>query len=100
MTVNFTELDRLQIGEKISTADLVSSGRALGSTTRFPWVMMIALLGHMVFFVHKVFRPKLVPTPMGQNVDWLFLNICVLLFLGGGFSSPSDGEYDPKRVTS
>lgn len=92
--VNFTKdsVGYLESGEtKTSTADLVASGRAkesggyyqveLGDDERF-----VNDIGHMVFFIHRVFQPKLVPGKVGHGVDWLFLGILAcLMFLGGAF---------------
>jgi len=107
ITVNFTtdSIGYLETaGEKISTADLIASGRAKKSGKHFSLDLgeddrFVNDLGHLVFFVHKVFRPKLVPSPFAQNVDWLFLGIlALLLFLGGGFGlTLLTRDYDPKR---
>jgi hypothetical protein len=107
ITVNFTNdsIGYLETGtERISTADLISSGRASKSGKHFSLELgtddrFVNDLGHMVFFIHKVFRPKLVPSTFAQNVDWLFLGIlALLLFLGGGFGlTLLTRDYDPKR---
>jgi hypothetical protein len=107
VTVNFTtdSIGYLESnGEKISTADLISSGRATKSGTHFSLDLdendrFVNDLGHLVFFIHKVFRPKVIPAPFGQNVDWLFLGILgLLLFVGGGFGlTLLTRDYDPKR---
>ena len=86
-SVGYLESD----GVKTSTADLVATGRAkdvggyyqleLGEEERF-----VNDVGHMVFFIHRVFQAKLLPAPFAQNIDWLFLGILAcLLFLGGSF---------------
>lgn len=107
VTVNFTtdSIGYLETaGERVSTADLISSGRATKSGKHFSLDLaeddrFVNDLGHLVFFVHKVFRPKLVPSPFAQNIDWLFLGILsLLLFLGGGFGlTLLTRDYDPKR---
>jgi len=77
-------------GNRISTADLISSGRAkeqggyyqvdLGDEERF-----VNDIGHMVFFIHRVHKAKVIPAPVGGSVDWLYLGIlAALLFVGGG----------------
>ncbi|HCP44703.1 MAG TPA: hypothetical protein DIU15_01515 [Deltaproteobacteria bacterium] len=82
-------------GDRTPIADLVSSGRAskqsttseggdyfqveLGENERF-----VNDIGHMVFFIHRVFQPKVIPAPFGQNIDWMYLGVlAALLFLGG-----------------
>ena len=107
LTVNFTE-DSVGFiekeGEKTTTADLVGSGRAkdvggyytveLGDGERF-----VNDVGHMVFFIHRVFKPKLAPMGNLKNVDWLFLGVLIgLLFLGGTFGVVlATRPYDPSQ---
>ncbi len=107
LTVNFTE-DSVGFvekeGERTSTTDLVGSGRAkevggyysleLADGERF-----VNDLGHMVFFVHRVFKPKLAPMGTLKNVDWLFLGVLIgLLFLGGTFGVVlATRPYDPSQ---
>jgi hypothetical protein len=107
VTVNFTE-DSVGFlekdGEKTTTTDLVGSGRAkevggyyaveLADEERF-----VNDVGHMVFFIHKVFRPKLAPMGTLKNVDWLFLGVLIgLLFLGGTFGVVlATRPYDPSQ---
>ena len=77
-------------GQRVSTADLISSGRAkeqggyyqveLGEDERF-----VNDIGHMVFFIHRVHKAKLIPAPVGGNIDWLYFGIlAALLFVGAG----------------
>ena len=77
-------------GERTSTSDLIASGRAkdaggfyqvdLNGEERF-----INDIGHMVFFIHRVHKAKVIPAPVGGNVDWLYLGIlAALLFIGAG----------------
>jgi hypothetical protein len=92
--VNFTadSVGFLESGEtKTSTADLVASGRAkdqggyyqieVGDEERF-----VNDIGHMVFFIHRVFQPKIIPGKITEGIDWLFLGIMTcMLFIGGAF---------------
>ena len=106
-SVNFTvdSVGYLENEEgKTSTADLVATGRAresggyyqveLGDEERF-----VNDIGHMVFFIHRVFQPKIVPGKATEGVDWLFLGILVcLLFLGGAFGvTLAMRPYDPSQ---
>lgn len=91
-------------GQRTSTADLVSSGKArdvggyyqfeLGEDERF-----VNDIGHMVFFIHRVHKGKVIPAPIGGNVDWLYLGTLVaLLFLGGALMvSLLTMDYDPSQ---
>lgn len=91
-------------GQRTSTADLVSSGKArdvggyyqleLGDEERF-----VNDIGHMVFFIHRVHKAKVIPAPIGGNVDWLYLGTLVaLLFLGGALMvSLLTMDYDPSQ---
>ena len=108
MTVNFTSdtLGFLETADKkrISTSELVSSGRAkssggyfqvdLGEDERF-----VNDLGEVSFFIHKVHRATIPPSQWGKNVDWLFLGILVaLLILGGAFGiTLALKPYDPSQ---
>jgi pSer/pThr/pTyr-binding forkhead associated (FHA) protein len=82
-------------GGRTSTADLIGSGRAqpkqvagqkggyhqveLGADERF-----INDIGHVVFFIHRVHKAKVIPAPFGKDTDWLYLGVlAALLFLGG-----------------
>jgi len=85
-------------GARTSTADLISSGRAqpkqgegqkggyhqveLGGDERF-----INDIGHVVFFIHRVHKAKVIPAPFGKDTDWLYLGVlAALLFLGGALA--------------
>jgi uncharacterized membrane protein YgcG len=105
--VNFTKdsVGYLESGDsRTSTADLVASGRAkesggyyqveLGDEERF-----VNDIGHMVFFVHRVFQAKVLPGKMTEGIDWLYLGILMcLLFLGGAFGvTLAMRPYDPSQ---
>ncbi len=91
-------------GQRTSTADLVASGKAreiggyyqveMGEEDRF-----VNDIGHMVFFMQKVFKPKVIPAPIGGNIDWLYLGTLIaLMFLGGALMvSLLTMEYDPSQ---
>ena len=91
-------------GTRTTTADLVASGRAkdvggyyqveLGDDDRF-----VNDIGHMVFFIHRVFRPKLLPGSPFADTDWLFMGILIaLLFLGSTFGIIlATRPYDPSQ---
>ncbi len=91
-------------GNRISTADLVSSGKArdvggyyqveMGPDERF-----VNDIGHMVFFLQKVHKSKVIPAPVGGNIDWLYLGTLVALtFLGGALMvSLLTMDYDPSQ---
>ncbi|MBJ93331.1 MAG: hypothetical protein CMP23_02525 [Rickettsiales bacterium] len=85
-------------GNRTTTADLISSGRAtskqvagqkggyfqveLGGDERF-----VNDIGHVVFFIHRVHKAKVLPTPFGKDTDWLYLGVlAALLFLGGALA--------------
>ncbi len=111
--INFTE-DSVGFvessGGRTSTADLVSSGRAqpkqvdgqrggyhqveLGDDERF-----VNDIGHVVFFIHRVHKAKVIPAPFGKDTDWLFLVILsALLFLGGALAiNLMLTPYDPSQ---
>jgi hypothetical protein len=107
LTVNFTTDSVGYVdkdGEHISTAALIESGRAkevggyyqveLDQGERF-----VNDIGHMVFFIHKVFKAKLAPMGNMKNVDWLFFGVLIaLLFIGGTFGVVlATRPYDPSQ---
>ena len=108
LKVNFTQDSigflKVKGGKKTTTADLVKSGRAkdsggyysveLGEDERF-----VNDIGHMVFFIHRVYKGKIIPAPFGANMDWLFLGVLIaLLFLGGALAIRIfTSEYDPSQ---
>ncbi|MCO4768816.1 MAG: FHA domain-containing protein [Deltaproteobacteria bacterium] len=77
-------------GERTSTADLVSSGRAKDSGGYYQLELkdderFVNDIGHMVFFIHRVHKAKVLAAPVGQNIDWLYFGILTaLLFVGAG----------------
>lgn len=96
LLVNFTRdsvgfLERS--GEKTSTSDLLQSGRAKDVGGYFQVELQDDErfhndIGHVAFFIHRVFRPKLAATSPLKDVDWLFIGILVgLLFVGGTFGA-------------
>jgi hypothetical protein len=98
--VGFLEVD----GAKTSAADLVSQGRAkdvggyfqvdLAENERF-----VSEMGPVSFFIHRVHRAKVIPGPLGQGVDWLFLTVLIaLLFVGASLGIHLlTSEYDPSQ---
>ena len=85
-------------GSRTSTADLISSGRAqpkkvdgqkggyhqveLSGDERF-----VNDIGHVVFFIHRVHKARVIPAPFGKDTDWLYLGVlAALLFLGGALA--------------
>jgi len=107
-TVNFTpdSVGYLETADhvKTSTSDLVASGQAkdvggyftldLAEDERF-----VNDIGHMVFFIHRVYRPKLLPGSPFKDTDWLFMGILIaLLFLGSTFGIIlATRPYDPSQ---
>ena len=91
-------------GQRTSTADLVSSGKArevggyyqveVGEEDQF-----VNDIGHMVFFMKRVYKPKVIPAPIGQNIDWLYFGTLIaLMFLGGALMvSLLTMDYDPSQ---
>ncbi len=91
-------------GTKIPTSDLVSTGQAkdvggyysvdLDEDDRF-----VNDIGHMVFFIHRVHKPKLIPGSPFKDMDWLFFGILLaLLFLGTTFGIIlATRPYDPSQ---
>ena len=91
-------------GKRTTTAELVASGKArdvggyyqveLGGEERF-----VNDIGHMVFFIHRVHKARVIPAPVGGNIDWLYLGTLVaLLFLGGALMvSLLTMDYDPSQ---
>ena len=96
--VNFTD-DSVgfieSAGNRISTGDLIGSGRAqpkrvegqkggyhqveLGADERF-----VNDIGHVIFFIHRVHKGKVIPAPFGKDTDWLYLGVLAALFFLGG----------------
>lgn len=91
-------------GSRVSTADLIKSGRAKEVGGYYQVEMkenerFINDIGHMVFFIHRVHKAKVLPAPFAGNIDWLYLGILVaLLFLGAGLGIRLlTMEYDPSQ---
>jgi len=85
-------------GNRTSTADLIGSGRAQpkqveGQKGGYHQVELEADerfvndIGHVVFFIHRVHKGKVIPAPFGKDTDWLYLGVlAALLFLGGALA--------------